>query len=257
MKITFLGTGTSMGIPLVGCSCAVCHSDNERDQRLRTAIMVEEGSTRIVVDCGPDFRYQMLQYQVSDISALLITHEHNDHIAGLDDVRAFNIWHKKPVEVYTCQRVQEKLKLRYPYIFAEKKYPGAPSINFNPIDNHTPFSIGSLKNIQPIEVIHGNLAVTCFRFGDFTYITDASYIAPAEIEKIKGTKFLVINALRKEPEHWSHFILHQAIEIIKVIQPEKAYLTHISHQMGLYAEVEATLPTNIHLAYDGLTLPNI
>ncbi len=240
-----------MGIPLIGCVCAVCQSTKPKNKRLRCSLLVENEGTTLVIDCGPDFRQQMLRANVTQLDAILMTHEHNDHKAGLDDVRAYNLWQQKGMEVYATPQVQKVLAETFPYIFAEKKYPGAPVVELIELPQKS-FTIGSIK-ILPINVIHGNLPVTCYRFGNFTYITDASYIAPQEMNKIRGTKILVLNALRKT-EHWSHFNLEKALQIIEELQPEKAYLTHISHQMGDFDEVQNELPANVFLSYDGLTI---
>jgi phosphoribosyl 1,2-cyclic phosphate phosphodiesterase len=249
MKVTFLGTGTSQGIPVIACDCNVCSSTNVFDNRLRTSVMIETKGKVIVVDTGPDFRQQMLREQVKHLDAVVFTHEHKDHIAGLDDVRAFNYITKEDFNVYATEQVQVALKRDFHYAFAEVKYPGVPSINLNTIKN-APFEIEGVP-IIPIEVLHYKLPVLGFRFGDFTYITDANYISEEEKEKIKGSKILVLNALRKE-EHISHFSLQQAIDLISELKPEQAYLTHLSHKLGTHDEISAELPENIMLAYDGL-----
>ncbi len=251
MKITFLGTGTSQGVPIIGCKCGVCTSSNPKDKRLRTSIMVEIDGLNLVVDTGPDFRYQMLRQDVCHLDGVLFTHSHKDHIAGLDDIRAFNYLQKCDMEIYATEDVQAALKREFEYIFAEIKYPGIPQVNLNTIGNY-PFKIQE-TTIIPIEVMHYKLPVLGFRFGDFTYITDANYISSVEKEKIKGSKILVLNALRKEA-HISHFTLQEAIDLVQELQPEQAYFTHISHQLGQHNEVSAALPKNIFLAYDGLEL---
>lgn len=251
MKITFLGTATSQGIPVIACQCKVCVSSDDRDNRLRSSVLVEESGKVIVIDTGPDFRQQMLREKVTQLDAILYTHEHRDHIAGLDDIRAFNFILQKPVDVYAEERVFRALKREFPYIFAERKYPGIPQINVHIIDNQLLLVDGI--QVIPIRALHYRLPVLGFRIGDFTYITDANYISDIEKEKITGTKIFVVCALRKE-KHISHYTLSQALNLIGEIKPAKAYLTHISHQLGLHHEVEKELPENVNLAYDGLTV---
>lgn len=249
MKITFLGTGTSQGVPVIACKCTVCQSSDPLDMRLRSSILVEEDGATIVVDTGPDFRQQMLRENVNDISAVLFTHEHRDHIAGLDDIRAYNFILKNPMDVYAEERVIRALQYEFPYIFAERKYPGIPQITVHLI-NENPFEVNGLI-VLPIRALHYRLPVLGFRFGDFAYITDANHISNQEKEKLENLKIFAVCALRKK-EHISHYALSEAINLIKEIQPEIAYLTHISHQMGLHAEIQKELPNNIFLAYDGL-----
>ncbi len=251
MIITFLGTGTSQGIPMIGCTCGVCRSLDFRDKRLRTSIHIESGGYSIIIDSGPDFRQQVLRERISHLDALVFTHEHKDHTAGMDDVRSFNFLQKKNMPVYGHLRVLNQLKKEFEYAFAEIKYPGVPLIDLVEINNN-PFDIGPVR-LQPVEVMHHQLPVFGYRIKDFTYITDANFISEKEIEKIKGSKVLVLNALQKT-EHISHFTLDQAIEVIQKIQPEKAYLIHLSHRMGFHKEVEAELPEGIHIAYDGLKI---
>jgi phosphoribosyl 1,2-cyclic phosphate phosphodiesterase len=251
LKITFLGTGTSQGVPLIACKCEICSCTNAKDKRLRSAIMLETASTTIVIDTGPDFRQQMLREQVEKLDAVVFTHEHKDHIAGLDDVRAFNFINGKHIEVYATSRVQAAIKREFAYIFAEDKYPGIPLINLHEI-NGAPFKINDIELI-PIEVMHYKMPVLGFRIADFTYITDAKSISEKEKEKIKGSKVLVLNALRRE-EHISHFTFQEAIDLAQELEVEQAYFTHISHQLGLHEQVSEELPTNIFLAYDGLKL---
>lgn len=252
MKITFLGTGTSQGIPFIGCPCPVCTSANPKDNRLRSSILVETPEARIVIDSGPDFRYQMLRARVHKLDAIVFTHGHKDHVAGLDDIRPYNFFEQKPVGVYASLETQETLRREFSYIFSEAAYPGIPQIDLNTISYSEPFSINGLQ-ITPIRVLHYKLEVLGFRIGDFTYITDANYIAPEEMQKVYGSKSVVLNALRHET-HISHYTLSEAIEVARDINAENTYFTHISHQLGLHDMVESTLPRNMHLAYDGLVL---
>lgn len=250
MEITFLGTGTSQGVPVIACNCEVCISKNSKDKRLRSSIFIKlDNGKNIVIDTGPDFRQQILRENIDRLDAILYTHEHKDHTAGLDDVRAFNFKYKMDMPLYARDSVLNQLKTEFSYIFAEHKYPGTPSVVANIIDNR-PFDFFGEK-ITPIEVLHYKLPVFGFRIKDFTYITDANYINDDEFEKIKGSKVLVLNALRKR-EHISHFTLNEALNIIKKINPEKAYLTHASHYLGLHDEITNDLPSNVELAYDGL-----
>lgn len=248
-KITFLGTGTSIGVPVIACNCAVCKSSDPRDKRFRTSAMVDVNGQRIVIDCGPDFRFQMLKQNVEDIDAVIFTHEHRDHIAGLDDVRAFNYILNKEIPIYGTASVLNAIKTEFPYIFAENRYFGVPQLSIHEITCNT-FSIGETE-IMPIQVMHHKLPVLGYRIGDFTYITDASAIPDEEKHKIYGSKIMVLNALRNS-KHVSHFSLNEALALIEELKPERAYLTHISHFLGLYNEVEAKLPANVHLAYDNL-----
>ena len=251
MKVKILGTGTSQGVPVIACNCEVCQSTDPNDKRLRTAALIEVNGVNIVIDGGPDFRQQMLREKVNDIDAILITHEHRDHIAGLDDVRAFNFMNHKPVDIYAEKRVKDVIKEEFFYSFEENKYPGAPQINMNELTLE-PFKIKGVT-IIPIRVFHYKLPVFGFRIGDFSYITDANYISEEEKEKLHGTKYLVINALRKR-KHISHYSLSEALELINELSPKRAYITHISHQMGLHHDVNEELPKGISLAYDGLSL---
>ncbi len=251
MRITFLGTGTSQGVPLISCKCVVCTSTDERDKRLRSAISLRIGEQYIVIDSGPDFRQQMLRDDATHLDAIVFTHEHKDHIAGLDDVRAFNFTSGKGVQVYCTEKVEEALRREFHYAFSENKYPGVPEIILNRIEN-SPFTINGIA-FTPIEVLHFKMKVFGYRIGNFTYITDANFISEEEIDKIVGSEILVLNGLRKEP-HPSHFTFDQALALIARINPKAAYLTHISHQLGLHEKVSLELPPNVHLAYDGLTL---
>ena len=251
MKITFLGTGTSQGIPVINSTHPVCLSNDKRDKRLRVSVLIEWDDFTYVIDCGPDFRYQMLRAKVSHIDGILFTHEHADHVAGLDDIRPFSFQLGK-VPIYAQQRVLDILRERFAYIFEEKnKYPGAPSIVQNCVEE-TPFLLNDLK-VVPIKIMHGNLPILGYRFQDFAYLTDVKTISSSEKEKLKGLKVLVINALRNEPHH-SHLSLNEAIEIIAELKPERAYITHISHKLGFHADVEKTLPKNVFLAYDELVV---
>jgi len=251
LKITFLGTGTSQGVPVIACNCNVCQSTDLRDKRLRTSIHIQHKNSSFVIDSGPDFRQQMLRAQIRNLTALIFTHEHKDHVAGMDDIRAFNYVLQKKIDIYATLRVQEALVREFPYVFHDFKYPGVPEVNMITIDEH-PFNIEGLEFI-PIEVLHYKLPVNAYRVGDFTYITDANFISEKEKEKIKGSRIVVINALRRE-KHVSHFNLEEALELIKELKPEKAYLTHISHQLGKHSDVEKELPPNVFLAYDGFEI---
>ena len=251
MKIIFLGTGTSQGVPLIACTCNVCLSSHSKDKRLRSSILIEEKGKTFVVDTGPDFRQQMLRENITQLDAVLFTHEHKDHIAGFDDIRAFNFICKKKMDVYASARVQEAIRREFAYIFSDFKYPGIPEINLFLLENKS--TVIQDVTVLPIEVMHYKLPVFGFRVNDFTYITDVNAISDTEKEKIKGSKVLVLSALRREP-HISHFNLEQAVEMVKELKPEKAYFTHISHQLGLHEDVQKELPANIELAYDGLTL---
>ncbi len=251
MKFTFLGTGTSQGVPLIGCSCEVCSSTDLKDKRLRSALMVENEKHRIVIDTGPDFRQQMLRENVRSLDGIVFTHEHKDHIAGLDDVRAFNYLQRKPMDVYANEQVQVALQREFFYIFNGDNYPGIPRINIHTIGTD-PFNVGSI-NFIPIPVMHLNLPVLGFRMGNFSYITDANYISDSSRALIEGSEVLVLNALRKE-KHVSHFNLQEALKLAQELKAKKTYLTHISHQLGKHEEVEKELPENVRLAYDGLSI---
>jgi phosphoribosyl 1,2-cyclic phosphate phosphodiesterase len=251
MKITFLGTGTSQGVPVIGCTCRVCKSLNPKDKRLRSSVMIEAEGKKFVIDTGPDFRQQMLREKVDSIDAVVYTHDHRDHVAGLDDIRAFNFIMKKKMDLYASEKVQQGIHEQFGYIFKEKKYPGIPEITLHTIENK-PFGIAGVEFI-PILVKHMYLPVFGFRVGNFTYITDANFISEEEKKKIYGSEILVLNALRKET-HPSHFTLNEAIALINELKPKTAYLIHMSHQIGLHEEVEDDLPDNIRLSHDGLCL---
>jgi len=249
VTITFLGTGTSQGVPVINCQCEVCSSLDFRDKRLRTSLHIEIQGNSFVIDSGPDFRQQMLNAKIQKLDAIIYTHEHKDHTAGLDDIRPFNFSLKKDIPLYGHERVLNQIKQEFAYVFNEVKYPGVPAVLLHEIFNK-PFEINGIE-IIPIEVLHYRLPVFGFRIGDFTYITDAKYISDKEIAKIKGTKVLVLNALQ-HTHHISHFTLEEALEMVKKIQPEKAYLTHISHNLGTHEATQKRLPENIFLAFDGL-----
>jgi len=251
VKITFLGTGTSQGVPVIACDCNVCLSTDPLDKRLRTSVLLETDENTLIIDAGPDFRQQMLREHVTKLDAILLTHEHKDHIAGLDDVRAFNYKSQDAIDIYSEERVQKVIKKEFSYVFSEYQYPGIPKMRLNPIPEHN-FNIKNIP-IIPIRAFHYRLPVYGFRIGNFAYITDANYIPEESKELLYGVKYLVINALRKE-KHISHFSLREAIDFIREISPKKAFITHISHQMGLHAEVSKELPPEIMLAYDGLSL---
>jgi phosphoribosyl 1,2-cyclic phosphate phosphodiesterase len=249
--ITFLGTGTSQGVPVIACECEVCTSADKHDKRLRTSILIEAEDKVIVIDSGPDFRYQMLRAKVMHLDAIVFTHEHKDHIAGMDDIRAFNYKQQGPVDVYADERVRRALHREFPYIFENFKYPGIPQITLHGIGLE-PFDVSGIQ-FTPIEVMHYKLPVLGFRIKDFTYITDAKTVSEQEKEKIRGTKTLVINALQKQT-HISHFTLDEAIAFAQDIGAERTYFTHISHRLGKHADVSEELPAGIQLAYDGLKL---
>lgn len=252
MKVYFLGTGTSQGIPVIGSQHSVCHSENPKDQRLRVSIWIHWEDHSFVVDCGPDFRQQILQSKCAKIDGILYTHEHSDHTAGLDDIRPFN-FKQGALPIYAHERVIQNLRRRFDYVFeTANRYPGAPSVNPIEILADQPFSIGN-KVAVPINVMHGNLQVFGFRIDDFAYLTDVKTIEDSEIAKLKGVKVLVVNALRKEPHH-SHFNLEEALAFIDKVQPEKSYLTHISHLFGFHDDIQQLLPKHVYLAYDNLEI---
>ncbi|MVN75255.1 MBL fold metallo-hydrolase [Hymenobacter sp. HMF4947] len=253
MRITFLGTGTSSGVPIIGCTCPVCRSLDYRDQRLRVSVHIAVAGRSLVVDTGPDFRQQMLRARISQLDAILFTHEHKDHTAGLDDVRAFNFRQQQEIPVYAEPRVIEQLKREFAYIFAEHKYPGVPQVRLHPIeDEQQPFEVLGLT-VQPLRAMHHRLPVLGFRLDNFAYLTDANLLPDSTMAQLRGADTIVLNALRHEP-HLSHFTLSEAIGILEELRPRRAYLTHISHQLGRHREVEATLPPWIRLAYDGLAI---
>lgn len=251
MKITFLGTGTSQGIPMIANNHPVCLSKNTKDKRLRSSIMISWNKVNYIIDCGPDFRAQILRENVQSINGVLFTHEHSDHTAGFDDVRPFS-YQMGEVPIYLDKKTLHSLEKRFEYIFTtENRYPGAPKVAVNLIDD-TAFYLDGVE-VTPIEVLHGTLPVTCYRFDDFAYLTDVKTISDTEKEKLKGVKVLVVNALRQEP-HPTHFNLEEALEFVKEINPERAYFSHISHKLGFHDEVEKTLPSNVFLGFDGLKI---
>lgn len=249
MKITFLGTGTSQGVPVVACSCPVCASVDAKDKRLRCSILVESGDLSLVIDTGPDFRYQMLRQNVQKLDAVLITHSHKDHIGGLDDIRAFNFRQKKDMPVYGEEASLEQIRKEFYYAFETVKYPGVPEIQTIAI-TEDPFQIGSLP-IIPVRVFHHKMPVLGFRMGNFAYITDAKTIPESSLDKLRGLDILVLNALRIQP-HISHFNLEEALEMASRIQARQTWFTHISHLLGTHSEISSLLPEGVHLAYDGL-----
>ncbi|KAA0988944.1 MBL fold metallo-hydrolase [Dyadobacter aurulentus] len=254
MRITFLGTGTSQGIPVIACECAVCHSGDQHNNRLRASVLIETKGRTFVIDTGPDFRQQMLRADVKHLDAAIFTHQHKDHTAGLDDIRAFNHRQQKDMPLYGRPEVLNQIRSEFSYAFSETRYPGVPHFEMHPIENK-PFDIAGV-NVTPIEVMHHKLPVYGYRIGGFTYITDANFISEKEQEKIIGSEVLVLDTLQKEP-HLSHFTLSQALELIEKLKIPKAYLTHISHKLGLHADIEQELPRNVRLAYDGLVLQTL
>jgi phosphoribosyl 1,2-cyclic phosphate phosphodiesterase len=250
MNLTFLGTGTSQGVPMIGCGCRVCRSTDPHDKRLRTSAMVEVDGVTLVIDAGPDFRAQMLREHVKRVDAILLTHEHTDHVGGLDDVRAFNYFMGCPMPVYAEERVLRALQSIFAYAFGKNKYPGTPEIEQVAIRANQPFEVRGVR-VMPIRTMHAQLPVLGFRVGGLAYITDTNLVSSASKRLMQGCEVLVINALRRE-QHLSHFTLAEALRLIEEVKPARAYLTHASHQLGLYAEVQPTLPPNVTLAYDGL-----
>ncbi len=251
IEATFLGTGTSQGVPVISCNCEVCCSDNTKDKRLRSSLLLKINGQNIVIDAGPDFRAQMLREKVNSLRAILLTHEHVDHIFGLDDIRSFNWTQKHPTDIYAEERVQEAIKRIFHYVFANFKYPGVPKMQLHMI-NGNKFKIDGIEFV-PIRCFHHKLPVYGFRLGDLTYITDTNFIPLEEMEKIKGSRILIINCLHRE-KHISHFNLEEALEVIHEIKPEKAYLTHLSHSFGKYNDIIKELPENVFVGYDGLKM---
>ena len=251
MIVTFLGTGTSQGIPVIACDCEVCTSEDPKDNRLRTSVLIEVENQTIVIDTGPDFRQQMLRGNVQKLDAIVFTHQHKDHVAGLDDVRAFNHKFQKDIDLYCTAEVEAALIREFPYVFSTYKYPGVPEVKIHNIKNE-PFTIGRVE-VLPIEALHYKLSVFGYRIKDFVYLTDISTITEKEKEKMKGAKVIVLDALRKTP-HISHLSMQQAVDLLEELQPKKGYLIHISHLMGLHNEVIKELPNFIKPAHDGLIL---
>lgn len=251
MKLTFLGTGTSTGVPEIGCKCEVCTSTDPRDARLRCSVLLEDGDTTILIDCGPDFRIQILRADVKKIDAVLMTHKHYDHLVGIDDLRPFT--RTKELPIYADRETEMQIHSMFPYCFYKVKYPGVANIAVHSIDHSHPFRIGDTK-VTPVRVFHGMMAITAYRFGKLAYITDMSYIEPGELEKLRGVEVLVINALRFAKPHKTHQTVLEAYDIIKKINPRKVYFTHLMHHIGLHAKFEKCLPQDMHLAYDGLEI---
>ena len=252
LNITVLGSGTSQGVPVIACNCKVCTSNNPKDKRLRCSILISYNGENYVIDSGPDFRYQMLRENVQTLRAVLFTHEHKDHVSGLDDVRAFNFKEQRDMQVYSSKRVEVALKREFHYVFDEDKYPGVPLIQLNTIQNEK-FTLQEGLEVQPIEVMHYKMPVMAYRIKDFAYITDAKTISESEREKLKGVKVLIVNALRIQ-EHISHFNLDEALQLIEEVKPEQAYLTHISHLFGTHEEIQSLCPSNVYPAFDGLKI---
>ena len=247
--MTFLGTGTSTGVPEIGCKCEVCTSTDPRDARLRCSALLEDGDTTLLIDCGPDFRIQMLRADVKKIDAVLMTHKHYDHLVGIDDLRPYTRHGELPI--FADRETEMQIRSMFPYCFYRVKYPGVANIAVHSIDHSTPFDIGNIK-VTPLRVFHGMLAITAYRFGKLAYITDMSYIEPSELEKLHGVEVLVMNALRFSKPHKTHQTVLEALEIIERIKPREVYFTHMMHYIGLHAKIEKCLPPGVHLAYDGL-----
>lgn len=251
MEITLLGTGTSQGVPVIGCGCAICKSSDSKDQRLRTSALVKVQEATILIDAGPDFRQQMLREKVTNLDAILLTHSHRDHMGGLDDVRAFYETQMEGMPIYGNEYTLRGVKEMLPYSFAENPCPGVPKFDTNLIAQQS-FKIKDV-DVLPVDVMHLKLPITAYRIKDFTYITDANFISEESLQKMMGTRVLVINALRHTP-HISHFMLKEALEVIAKIKPERAYITHISHQFGLHKDMQPKLPEGVCLGYDGLKI---
>ena len=251
MKFTFLGTGTSTGVPEVGCKCEVCTSTDPRDARLRTSALVEYGNTTLLLDCGPDFRQQMLRADVKNIDALLMTHKHYDHLVGIDDLRPYT--RDRELPIYADRETEMQIRSFFPYCFGRVKYPGVANIKICPVDQKSKFTIGDME-ITPIRVFHGMFPITGYRINNLAYITDMSYIEPGELEKLEGVDVLVMNALRFSKPHKTHQTVLEALEIVDYLKPRETYFTHLMHHIGLHAKIEKCLPSGVHLAYDGLEL---
>ena len=251
MKLTFLGTGTSTGVPELGCKCEVCTSNDPRDTRLRCSALLENDDTTILIDCGPDFRAQMLRADVARLDALVITHKHYDHTAGIDDLRPFASQRTFPI--YANEDTAQQIRSMFPYCFGEVKYPGVPNIELHSIEDMQPFNIGSVE-VEPIRVFHAALPIVGYRFGKLAYITDMSSIELSELDKLKGVEVLVINALRYSKPHRSHQTVLEALRVVDYLSPRETYFTHIMHHIGLHAKIEKCLPKGNFLAYDGLEI---
>ncbi len=251
MKLRFLGTGTSTGVPEIGCKCEVCTSSDPRDSRLRSSALIDDGNTVILIDCGPDFRMQILKADVKKIDALLLTHKHYDHIVGIDDLRPFTS--AKELPVYADRETEMQIRSFFPYCFYKVKYPGVANIAVRPVVNNTPFKVGTVE-VTPFRVFHGMMPITAYRFGKLAYITDMSYIEPSELEKLHGVEVLVMNALRFSKPHMTHQTVLEALAVVDKIKPREVYFTHMMHHIGLHAKIEKCLPPGVHLAYDGLEI---
>lgn len=251
MKIILLGTGTSQGVPVIGCDCPVCSSSDPLDNRLRASALLSDGRTNVLLDAGPDFRQQMLRYKIKHLDAILLTHEHNDHVIGLDDIRPFNFSSGEPMRVYALPRVAGEVRRRFEYVFAEQ-IPGLPRIELVPIDKNWSHTFGKI-HLQALEIMHGRLPILGFRIGDLAYLTDVKYITEPELQKLKGIKYLIVTALHHK-EHPTHMNLVESLAFVEKVAPERAWLTHVSHHMGLAAEINPQLPENVKLAYDGLEI---
>ncbi len=251
MKLTFLGTGTSTGVPEIGCKCEVCTSTDKRDSRLRSSALLQSDDTTILIDCGPDFRQQMLNADVKKIDALLLTHKHYDHLVGIDDLRPYT--RDRELPIYADRETEMQVRSFFPYCFGRVKYPGVANIRINSVDSKTAFNVGDVE-VVPLRVFHGMFPITAYRFGKLAYITDMSYIEPGELEKLMGVEVLVINALRFSKPHKTHQTVLEALEIVKALKPKATYFTHLMHHIGLHAKIEKCLPEGVHLAYDGLEI---
>lgn len=251
MKLKFLGTGTSTGVPEIGCKCEVCTSTDPRDRRLRCSALLENEGTTILIDCGPDFREQMLRADVRKIDALLMTHKHYDHVIGIDDLRPYT--RDKELPIYADRETEMQIRAFFPYCFGRIKYPGVANIGIVPVSDKSSFKVGNV-DVMPIRVFHGMFPITAYRFGKLAYITDMSYIEPGELEKLEGVEVLVINALRFSKPHKTHQTVLEALQVVERIKPKRVYFTHLMHHIGLHAKIEKCLPDGVHLAYDGLEI---